>query len=249
MVTTIIIGLIEVIAVLLILKSGWILSFLENVPFIGVIGDVVGALFGLKNQNPLPPGSAHFAEEFLKAILFIIIYYILDNCMNALFHTGKHGYEPPRFSSGKHARSRFPLVKGFLVSIASAIFTCLIMEVVYSKVQGFLAGYAIWFKALLSVGFIGLLVVLFLFLKAPFHWFCVWLVGKIIFPTVVKILAVLFAVISLYYLLNIPGMFDQVGTIVILLFGIGCCIGSVFGVELFESKFDDQWDSSRNSRH
>lgn len=245
MIQTVVIAVIEIFVVLWCLKSGLLLSFMENVPFIGYVSEAIGSYLGFTGVNPMPPSHVFFMENMVKALIFLCIFNLIEKPMSAVCTSG----------IGKHEKYReIKLsVRGcfakLLVNVASAALTALAMEYLYNQLGNALAGYEVWVKCIWGAGLVGILVILFLFLQAPLWAFCIWLVGKIIFPSVIKILCVEFLVIFLYYFLNIPGMFEQTGTMAIMIIGILCCIGSVFGIEMYESKWDSEWESSRNAKH
>ena len=45
---------------------------------------------------------------------------------------------------------------------------------------------------------------------------------------------------NIYYFLNIPGIFEQTGSIIIMIIGILCCLGAVCGSVVVDNRIDDR---------
>jgi hypothetical protein len=239
----ILILIIEVLAFLFLMKSSFWLSALQNVPFIGVVADVVGSLFGINGAALGFPQFQSFPEEFLKALIFTCLFAILNPLINTIckITIGKHSYNLP------FKKAVDSMVLGFISNMACIILTTFIMGYIglFQQNNSFIAPWLSWVISL--GGLTGIIAVAFFLFRQPVMLFLLWLFGKFIIPTVLKIITVEFLAIWVFLILNIPGMMEDVGTLVLMVIGIGLCMGSLFGISVYDDKIDDYWKPGKHS--
>lgn len=244
MVFRIILAIVEVIALLWSLKSGFLISLLQNVPYIGIVADLFAGFLGFSSSGVILP-SQPFIEEFIKALIFVLLYAVLDPLVKFLCRIviGKHSYH----RDIKEAIDR--MIVAFLSSILTAIITSLFMEYVYLSLMNWASSFIPWIQYLVSLLSVSVVLVIAFFLfKQTVGVFFLWILTKFIIPTALKILTVEFMVIFLYLLLNLPNMMENVATLVILCIGILCCVGSVFGISVYDHKIDNYWKPGKHGR-
>lgn len=231
MVNLIVTGIL-VIASLVIFKSGWLLNFLGNFPFINNIVDLVTGYFGVSSGTSLPVAGKAFFEELLKSIIFLTVFAVVSKAAHSLIHIGKH-----EKASGFSRVFAVPL-EWIAGNFLSAVITGLLVGYVSDCVRQVWNLSVFWMAGVSLLILVPLLLIAFLVLGKTVAEFAVMMAAGIILPSVVKLIAVEFVIVFLYLFLNIPGVFTEAGTLVIMLIGIFCCLGSIVGAELLGSKFD-----------
>lgn len=233
----------EVLVFLWSMKSGFWLSMLQNVPYIGVVADILCNYLGFTGSGMNFPSTQPFSEEFVKALIFTCSYALLEPPVRGLCRIviGKHSYHRDL----KEAVDRMFLA--LISSVLCAMVTSLFMEYVYLAAINWAAGFIPWLKYAISFASLSvvLLIGFFIFGQTALLFF-LWILTKFIIPTVLKVLSVEFMVVLLYLLLNIPNMMENMATLVILCIGICCCLGAIFGVSLYDRRIDDYWSPGRH---
>lgn len=243
MVFSIFLLIIEAVSLLWVLKSGWLLNFLQNVPFIDWVAGVVSNYFGL----PLvitPAGTTNmFLLEVVNTFLFLGCFAVLEQVLSSLFRIGKH----EKFDNIKSVI--YTPVKIIAVYYFSALGAMLGVVFLKDLLQRVFPGGTVLNIVIIIAIIVVLVLISFGFLGISIVAYCGWILGKIIFPTVVKLICMEYIVVFLYYLLNVPGIFEQTGTLVIMLIGIGCCIGAIFGANAVGNKTENLiWGGGKHAK-
>lgn len=244
MVFRIILTLVEILVFLWSLKSGFWINLMQNVPYIDFVADTLAGVMGFSSSGISFP-SQPFSEEIIKVLIFTCAYPLLEILVKSLCQVviGKHD----QHANIKAAVDRMILT--FLSSILTAIVTALFMEYVYLALANWAASFIPWLKYLVT--FLSLSVVLviafFLFGEGVLVFF-LWILTKFIIPTTFKILSVESLVVIFYLFLNVPGVTDSVGEIVILCFGIACLLGGFCGLSVYDHKVDDYWGTGKHRK-
>lgn len=209
---------------LFILKSGIVLDFIEqlNLPFFSPVAQLVGAYFGYQIPN-----SMVLVVEISKTLLFVLLFSLVSSFIT------------PR---GKHMEE---------ISFGSRIWINVLSTIIGVLVSGWAAnqimnafGSADWRGISVSVI---IAVVLFLLLGPinkgktygkhgkPIGMLSVMaeIAWETILPAAIKIVGCYFVVIFSYMLLNIEGVINQVGAIVLILVGIGIMVGGICMEKMF----------------
>ena len=216
-------GVIEIIILLMVLKSGWMLDMLQNVPFMDLVVNIVSRYWGTLHQT-LPSSGKFFLSELLQALIYIIIFKIISELCHQLFHIGKHA----RVSAFEIMFS--PVMEFITKYFVFAVITAYLLQLFQTYVlntfkNNILAG------SLSAIIVTAFCVITFFLFKLSLSGFFMCILGYVIFPSVVQLISIEFIVTFCYYMLNTPGIFEQAGTLVIIIFGISCCIGAVIGCE------------------
>lgn len=229
MINLIVTGILVVIA-LIIFKSGWLLTFLDNFPFIDNVVSLVTGYLGVTSGTAAGAGTAFF-NELLKSIIFLSVFAVVSKVMHSILHIGKH--------EEASALSRFFAVPLEWIgrTFLSAVVTGLLMEFVNEYLKQALSLSMFWLAGLSTLTVVLSVLLAFIFLGKTLTEFAVMMTFGVIFPAVVKLVAVEFIIIFLYVLLNVPGVFTAAGTMVFTLIGIACCLGCILGAEILGSKF------------
>ena len=123
-----------------------------------------------------------------------------------------------------------------------SIIAALFVTNIYEKTIFDIFGNNMWVQIPLVILIAGAaLVMCFVLLKMPFIYYIGWVLVKIVLLSVLKLLAIEFFMVFAYLILNVPGVLDQVGTGGIIIIGMMMCIFSVFGINIFEMRFDDSY--------
>lgn len=85
-----------------------------------------------------------------------------------------------------------------------------------------------------------MLVILFFVIHTGILTFLLWVLVRVLISSSVKFLAIEIFLMYIYYFLNIPGIFEQTGSMVIMIIGIVCCLGAVCGSVVVDNKIDDR---------
>lgn len=225
--------MIMVILSLFIFKSGWLLTFLDKVPFIDNVVTLVTG-YGNVTAGVAPPATAKvFFDEFFKSFIYLSVFALVSKGMQAAMKVGKH----------EKISSFSLLLRAPVVGIASTFFSVVITTLLIESVNAYL-NQVLSVSKYLVAGLSTLMLVLvilvaFIMLGKTLMQFLLQLVVGIVLPATVKLVAVEFIVVFLYVMLNVPGALDAAGTIVIMVTGILFCLGSIVGAEFLGSKFDD----------
>lgn len=225
--------IIEVILVVVIflycLHSGIFISILANTPFIGSVVAVFRNYFGVTSSTPSPfTTGQNFAMEICKTILYLIIFYFMGIAARQLTSVGRHEL----YSTFKKV-FLFP-VSIFVKYFLSALITTLITGCAMDFLKDWIASQTILSTLLFIIITLLLLAAGFLLMGDNLVQYVLWVMVNVIGASVLRLVAIEALVVYAYYILNVPGMFDGVGTIVIMVIGIFICIGSMFGTEFFE---------------
>lgn len=231
MINLIVTGILVIVS-LVIFKSGWLLEFLDNFPFIDNVVGLVKGYLGVSSGTPLPAAGKAFFEELLKSIVFLTVFAVISKAAQSLFYIGKH----EKISDFSRWFSR-PL-KWIASNFLSAVITGLLVGYVSDCLQQVWNLSTFWMAGVSLLVLVPVMFLAFLFLGKTVTEFVVQMAVGVIFASVVKLVAVEFIIVFLYMFLNIPGVFTEAGTLVIMLIGILCCLGSIVGAELLGSKFD-----------
>ncbi len=217
---------IMILITLFLFKSGWLLQFLDNVPFISNVVSFVNGMLGLAT-GAIPQGTGKiFFTEFFKSLVYLIIFSMVDKISNQLLDIGVGRREKNSFIIELIAHPMRATASAFF----SALFTCFVVELINPYIGQFFNQSKLLVLGVSTVTIIGLICLAFFFLRKPMVEFALYMFG-VIFSSVVKLVAMEFIIVLLYYLLNIPGVLDNVGTLVIIVIGLACCVGSIFGAE------------------
>ncbi len=230
--------IVEISLVLICLKSGWLISLMSSLPWIDNVADLVEGYFGITGTGILPLGEQVFAENLLKSLICALLFRVIGKLVSYFLDIAK------REQCSDFRRAATAPLKMISIPILTAIATAFIMEMVYKKLINFFSDYSLGIRILLAVITAFLLIGGFFIMKMLVWEYCLWVLLTIIVPGVIKILAVEFMVIFLYYLLNIPGMLEQVGSISVILVGMLCCVCSLIGAGFFEDRIGKQFGSS-----
>ena len=243
MIFSIFLLIIEVCLLLWILKTGWLLSFLQNVPFIDWVAGVVSNYFGFP-AVVTPAGTTNmFLLEILNTFLFLGCFSVLEQILSSAFRVGKH----EKYNNIKSVF--YAPVKIIAVYYFSALGATVGVNILKNLLQRVFPNGTFLNIFVVLVIIAAVIVISFLVMGIPIIFYCGWVIGKIIFPTVVKLVCMEYIVVFLYYLLNLPGMLEQTGTIVIMLIGIGCCIGRIFGADAVGKKTENWiWSRGRHAK-
>lgn len=233
---------IMIIITLFLFKSGWLLQFLDNVPFISNVTAFVNGLLGLAPGTVMPGTGTVFLTEFLKSLIYLIIFSVVDKFSRILLDIGVGKREKNPFLIELIAHPLKTVASAFF----SALFTCFVIELLNPYIEG-IFNLSNWLALGVStVTFVLFMCLAFFLLGKPFAEFMSYIAGAVIFSSVVKLISMEFIIVFLYYLLNVPEIFDSVGTLVILVIGISCCIGSIAGAEMLGK---DELYKVKKSKH
>ena len=211
------------------LYSGFFISILANTPFLGLIVEVFQKYFGVTSTG-LPTFSTGqvFAMEICKTILYLIIFYIMSMIARELTNVGKHEL----YSSFKKI-FLFP-VSIFIKYFLSALITAMITGFVMDFLQDWIASQTVLSILLFIVLTVLLLTAGFFLMADSLVQYVLWVLVNVIGASVLRLVAIEALIVYAYFILNVPGAFEGVGTIIIAVIGIVVCIGSMFGTEFFE---------------
>ena len=225
--------IIEVLAAVIIfmvcLQNGIFIEMLSNIPFIGQVVDAFEGYFGVTAQIAQPqPTSQIFALEIFKTIVFLIIFYFVGYFTDYVCNVGKHEY----YADIK--KIFLKPISIFLKYFLSALITAYITTMVINKILSLLGG-----KPILSVIIFfvlaALLVMAGFFLMADsLVQYVRWVVVNVILGSVLRLVAIEIFIVYVYFLLNVPGMLEGIGSIIVMIIGIMACVGVMFGTEFFE---------------
>lgn len=230
-----IVTLIMLISILFILKSGFLLKFLDNIPFIGNVANLVDIILKTGSSVSIAAASQAFTAELLKSITYLVIFAVVDKVLGACFKVGKH-----EKISGFGRAMRTLLGKVFMVFI-SALITALIVESIQNGLGQLLGWSQTVIAGISATTSIGLVILAFFIVGKELSVFLINIVVGSVLVSTVKVVAMEFFIIFTYIMLNVPGVFEDTATIVIMLVGISCCIGAVLGVDFIGAKLDKDY--------
>lgn len=213
------------IVLLFILKSGIMLDFIEqlSLPFFSPIAQLVGAYFGYQIPN-----SMVLIVEIPKTLLFVFLFSLISS------------FIMPR---EKHMK-KISLGSRIGINVLSTIVGVMISGWVSNQIMNAFDG-ADWRGIFISV-----IIAVILFFLLGFinkgktygkHGKPIGILSAMIeiawgtiLPAAIKIVGCYFVVIFSYMFLNIEGVMDQVGVIVLMLVGIGMMVGGVCMEKIFQ---------------
>ena len=211
------------------LYSGFFISILANTPFIGQVVEVFQNYFGVTSSGlPAISTGQVFAMEICKTILYLIIFYFMSIAAEQLASVGRHEL----YSSFKKI-FLFP-VSIFIKYFLSALITTMITSFVMDFLKDWMASQTILSIVLFIVVTLLLLAAGFFLMGDNLVQYVMWVLVNVIGASVLRLVAIEALVVYAYFILNVPGAFDGVGSVVIAIIGIVICIGSMFGTEFFE---------------
>lgn len=245
MLTMIIMTVIGIVAILLILKSGWLFHFISNVPFFDKVLNVVSGYFNQTTGNTTINNSAgDVLTNVLEGLVFCIIFTLLVKFISSCLKEGRR----ENISTFKRI-IRAPFEK-FAAIFFTAVFTSVLVELLIRYVFQLFQSHRVFLNILITIIIIAVLVLGYFVVGLSAVAYALWVLGVAIFPSIVNLIAVEFIIVFAYYLLNIPGMLEQVGSMSIMIIGIICCIGAMFGADFFSDRCRDGLEESRNKgRH
>ena len=210
---------IEILTVMIVLKAGFLFPVLESIdfPFYDFCWTVVERMTG----SSLKPASASsvasgWLEGTVTLLLYLCLFPLVCKCTEQMFYIGKH----LRISAAERLFTQVMhvLTNLFVTALAVGLAQTFILKKIYSLLSGVPA-----LKTLLSIGLILAMLVILFFISSS-----------------VKFLAIEIFLMYVYYFLNIPGIFEQTGSIIIMIIGILCCLGAVCGSVVVDNRIDDR---------
>lgn len=221
--------ILAVIILLYCLYSGFFISIMANTPFIELVYEFFENYLGVTSGGPSPFSTGQiFAMEICKTILYLIIFYIMGKAAEQLTSVGRHEY----YSTFK--KIFLAPISIFIKYFLSALITTMITSFVMDFLKDWIAS-----QTILSIL---LFAVITLLLLAAGLWltadslvqYVMWVLVNVFGASALRLVAIEALVVFAYFILNVPGALEGVGTIVIMVIGIVVCIGSVIGTEFFE---------------
>ena len=225
MITRFIVFGIEILVILFALKSGFIFPILESIDY-----PFYDFCWGLVEKTI--PGGAHPGNsvgqdlwiQMAILLLYLLVYPLCERVSRTIFYVGRHEYITAR-------QALISNVLGILSPIImAAIVVGLSQNLIIRFFFFFFSGHILLsiMKYLIMIIIVVLLViVLFKIIAVPLVLFLFWLVSRVFFSSAIKYLSVELFFMFMYQILNIDGMMDMAGTMVIMLIGMGLCISSV----------------------
>lgn len=217
-------GVIEILILILVLKSGWMIGMMQNVPFMDLVVNTVSGYWGTIQQT-LPSTGSFFLSELLQALVYMIIFKIISDLSRQLFHIGKHA----KASAFEIMFS--PIMEFITRYFISAVLTAYILQLFEKYVLASFQTSTFVLGSVSAAVIIVFCIIAFFLFRLTIVNFFLCLLGYVIFPTVIQLIAIEFVIVFCYYLFNVPGIFEQAGSIVIIMFGISCCIGALIGAD------------------
>lgn len=225
MITRFIVFGIEILAILFALKSGFIFPLLESIdyPFYDFCWGLVEKVF---------PGGANSGSSVGKDLwiqvvilfLYLLIYPLCERVSRMFFHVGRHEY----------ITARQALISNVLGILSPLIMAAFVVGLSQNLIIGFLDSvlngnlFLLIMKVIIMIVIpVLLVIVLFKLMAAPLAPFLFWMTARVFFSSAIKYISVELFFMFTYQILNIRGMMDMAGTLVIILIGMGLCIGSV----------------------
>ena len=228
---------IEILTVMIVLKAGFLFPVLESIdfPFYDFCWTVVERMTG----SSLKPASASsvasgWLEGTVTLLLYLCLFPLVCKCTEQMFYLGKH----LRISAAERLFTQVMhvLTNLFVTALAVGLAQTFILKKIYSLLSGVPA-----LKTLLSIGLIlAMLVILFFVIHTGILMFFLWVLVRVLISSSVKFLAIEIFLMYVYYFLNIPGIFEQTGSIIIMIIGILCCLGAVCGSVVVDNRIDDR---------
>lgn len=228
MVGVIIEVLVAVIFFLVCLRNGIFIEMLSNIPFIGLVVDAFEGYFDVTSNIAPQPTTQIFALEIFKTVVFLIIFYFVGIITDYVCSVGKHEY----YADIK--KLFLKPISIFLKYFLSALITAYATTMVINKILSLLNGQPI-LSVITFFVLVALLVVAGFFLMADsLVQYVKWAVVNVILGSVLRLVAIECFIVYVYFLLNVPGMFEGIGSIIVMMIGISICIAVMFGTEFFE---------------
>ena len=179
-----------------------------------------------------------FWVTLLSVVVYLIIFPAVSKVINLILSVGSE--EKSGLKAGV-TRVMMKIAGLFFSALLTGLVRLFLLEWLYENIH---VNRII--MTIMSVGIAGAaLAVLFFVVGVPIVVYVLWVLGKIVFASTVKLLATEFFLIFMYYIMNIPGVFEQTGTLILMIVGILACIGAVTGTEIFENKMDSYVDDHR----
>lgn len=225
MITRFIVFGIEILVILFALKSGFIFPILESIdyPFYDFCWGLVEKTF---------PGGAHTGSsvgqdlwiQMAILLLYLLVYPLCERVSRMFFYVGRH----------EIITARQALVSNVIGILSPIIMAAIVVGFSQNLIIRFfnsvLTGHfllSIMKYLIMIIIVILLILVLFKIIAVPLLPFLFWLVSRVFFSSAIKYLSVELFFMFMYQILNIDGMMDMAGTMVIMLIGMGLCISSV----------------------
>lgn len=219
-------------------KSPFLINICSDLPFFQY---VVSIFSGINNFDSATLNhwikEIPLWQELFKTIVFLGIFIFLQILLDKIFEFSKEFLEGSSLLKG--------MVMDILVTIAAAFFSNLIANMFFFKFSSVISGeiwsgLKIWINVLMV--FIEILIMggilAAIFLVFPGLIATKWLIVNIV-AALAKLLGCYMFVILTYCMLNIEEVFNQIGTMIIIIIGMILCLSSLGFTSILSSKYGD----------
>lgn len=238
MVTKIVILAIEILIFLVTLQRGYLLGILQNIdfPYYDLCMNFVDSFYlnhTFTPQNHLQSAGKGMWESFFSLLLYLFLYSLISKVTYIFWHVGRYERISP-------AGRLFSMVGEIITNLfLTAAAVGVVQQVILNRIYSGLNAHAV-LKVILGIGApLILIIVLFFIVGVPVLTYFAWVLLRVVISSSLKFIAIELFLMNAYYLLNIPGMMQETGTIVIATAGMIMCVGAVCGTLFIDKKADE----------
>lgn len=239
----------EILVFLIVLQRGYLLPILESIdfPYYDLCWNFVEKFY-YNNTSSSPQAQLQNAgkdlwESLFTLLLYLFMYPLISKATHMFWNVGKYERISP-------AGRLFSQVAEILSNMfLTAVVVGLVQQTVLNRIYSGIGPYTI-LKVILGIGAPLLLIVLLFFVVGvPFLTFLGWLLIRVGISSSLKFITIELFLMNAYFLLNIPGVMEETGAIVLTIAGMIMCIGAACGTAFLDNKADEYIEQrgARNS--